>query len=204
MGPACIRPAAGFRKQVEKMILITGASGSVGKTVLQEAIRQQSKVRAMYRSKEEAAKAPSGSHPEGAFAASSFDRYIARTLDCCRIASCKTVLPTLPLAPVIRIIFSTCFLKPAAGRIQAGSCEPNALKAWYNGPLSAVKYAQICKLGVLYEGPPWLSRSSGHQRPERQVESPGGLASFFRAAAFRRTPQSPAGRQRKSSRRAAP
>ena len=42
------------------MILITGASGSVGKAVLQEAIRKASKVRAMYRSKEEAAKAPSG------------------------------------------------------------------------------------------------------------------------------------------------
>ena len=45
------------------MILITGASGSVGKAVLQEAIRQQSKVRAMYRSMEEAAKAPSGCEP---------------------------------------------------------------------------------------------------------------------------------------------
>ncbi len=43
------------------MILITGASGSVGKAVLQEASRKESKVRAMYRSKEEAAKAPSGS-----------------------------------------------------------------------------------------------------------------------------------------------
>ena len=32
---------------------------------------------------------------------------------------------------------------------------------------------------------PWLSRSSGHQRPERQVESASDLASFFRAAAFR-------------------
>ena len=42
------------------MILITGASGSVGKAVLQEASRKESKVRAMYRSKEEAAKAPSG------------------------------------------------------------------------------------------------------------------------------------------------
>ena len=42
------------------MILITGASGSVGKAVLQEAVRRESKVRAMYRSKEEAAKAPSG------------------------------------------------------------------------------------------------------------------------------------------------
>ena len=42
------------------MILITGASGSVGKAVLQEAIRKESEVRAMYRSKEEAAKAPSG------------------------------------------------------------------------------------------------------------------------------------------------
>jgi uncharacterized protein YbjT (DUF2867 family) len=45
------------------MILITGASGSVGKTVLQEAIRKEAKVRAMYRSKEEAAKAPSGCVP---------------------------------------------------------------------------------------------------------------------------------------------
>ena len=43
------------------MILITGASGSVGKAVLQEASRKEPKVRAMYRSKEEAAKAPSGS-----------------------------------------------------------------------------------------------------------------------------------------------
>jgi uncharacterized protein YbjT (DUF2867 family) len=42
------------------MILITGASGSVGKVVLQETIPRQSKVRAMYRSKEEAAKAPAG------------------------------------------------------------------------------------------------------------------------------------------------
>jgi uncharacterized protein YbjT (DUF2867 family) len=42
------------------MILITGASGSVGKVVLQEACRKGSNVRAMYRSKEEAAKAPSG------------------------------------------------------------------------------------------------------------------------------------------------
>src|SRR5260370_40877821 len=45
------------------MILITGASGSVGKAVLQEAIRKESKVRAMYRSKDEAAKAPSGCEP---------------------------------------------------------------------------------------------------------------------------------------------
>jgi len=45
------------------MILITGASGSVGKVVLQEAIRTEPKVRAMYRSKEEAAKAPSGCEP---------------------------------------------------------------------------------------------------------------------------------------------
>jgi uncharacterized protein YbjT (DUF2867 family) len=42
------------------MFLITGASGSVGKAVLQEAMQGESKVRAMYRSKEEAAKAPSG------------------------------------------------------------------------------------------------------------------------------------------------
>jgi len=42
------------------MILITGSSGSVGKTVLQEAIRKESKVRGMYRSMEEAAKAPPG------------------------------------------------------------------------------------------------------------------------------------------------
>lgn len=42
------------------MILITGASGSVGKAVLQEVSRRESKFRAMFRSKEEAAKAPSG------------------------------------------------------------------------------------------------------------------------------------------------
>lgn len=42
------------------MILITGASGSVGKAVLQEACRTESGVRAMYRSREEATKAPRG------------------------------------------------------------------------------------------------------------------------------------------------
>ena len=42
------------------MIIITGASGSVGKAVLQEAIGSGSEVRGMFRSKEEAAKAPSG------------------------------------------------------------------------------------------------------------------------------------------------
>jgi uncharacterized protein YbjT (DUF2867 family) len=42
------------------MILITGASGSVGKAVLQEAIRKESQIRGMFRSKEDAAKVPSG------------------------------------------------------------------------------------------------------------------------------------------------
>jgi uncharacterized protein YbjT (DUF2867 family) len=42
------------------MILITGASGSVGKVVLAEVARSGEKHRAMYRSKEEAAKAPAG------------------------------------------------------------------------------------------------------------------------------------------------
>jgi uncharacterized protein YbjT (DUF2867 family) len=51
---------AGCRKWEQEMILITGASGSVGKVVLQEAIQKASKVLAMYRSKEEAAKAPAG------------------------------------------------------------------------------------------------------------------------------------------------
>ncbi len=45
------------------MILITGASGSVGKMVLREAIGKEPKIRAMYRSKEEAAKAPAGCEP---------------------------------------------------------------------------------------------------------------------------------------------
>ena len=42
------------------MILITGASGTVGKAVLAEVARSGEKHRAMYRSKEEAAKAPAG------------------------------------------------------------------------------------------------------------------------------------------------
>jgi uncharacterized protein YbjT (DUF2867 family) len=42
------------------MILITGASGSVGKAVLQEAIRKESQIRGMFRSKEDAAKVPPG------------------------------------------------------------------------------------------------------------------------------------------------
>ncbi len=43
------------------MILITGASGSVGKAVLAEVARSGEKHRAMYRSKAEAGKAPAGS-----------------------------------------------------------------------------------------------------------------------------------------------
>src|SRR5260221_11076936 len=42
------------------MILITGASGSVGKAVLQEVRKSGAKHRAMYRSAEEAAKGPAG------------------------------------------------------------------------------------------------------------------------------------------------
>jgi uncharacterized protein YbjT (DUF2867 family) len=42
------------------MILITGASGNVGKAVLQEAIRNGGDLRAMYRSEKDAANAPSG------------------------------------------------------------------------------------------------------------------------------------------------
>jgi uncharacterized protein YbjT (DUF2867 family) len=42
------------------MILITGASGTVGKAVLKAVARSGAKHRAMYRSKEEAAKAPAG------------------------------------------------------------------------------------------------------------------------------------------------
>src|SRR5260370_7587636 len=59
---ACIRLAGTIRKNgSNKMLLITGASGSVGKAVLQEAIRTRSKVRGMFRSKEHAAKPPSQS-----------------------------------------------------------------------------------------------------------------------------------------------
>jgi uncharacterized protein YbjT (DUF2867 family) len=45
------------------MFLITGASGSVGRAVLLEAVRKEPKVRAMFRSKEDAAKAPSECEP---------------------------------------------------------------------------------------------------------------------------------------------
>jgi uncharacterized protein YbjT (DUF2867 family) len=45
----------------ETMILITGASGTVGKVVLAEVAKSGQKHRGLYRSKEEAAKAPSGS-----------------------------------------------------------------------------------------------------------------------------------------------
>jgi uncharacterized protein YbjT (DUF2867 family) len=46
--------------QENEMILITGASGSVGKAVLAEVARSGQKHRAMYRSNTEAAKAPAG------------------------------------------------------------------------------------------------------------------------------------------------
>jgi uncharacterized protein YbjT (DUF2867 family) len=43
-----------------QMILITGASGNVGKAMLHEVARKEPRFRGMYRSKEEAAKAPAG------------------------------------------------------------------------------------------------------------------------------------------------
>lgn len=45
------------------MILVTGASGNVGGTVLQELLRAGASVRSMYRSEEDAAKAPAGANP---------------------------------------------------------------------------------------------------------------------------------------------
>lgn len=45
------------------MILVTGASGNVGGAVLQELLRAGAPVRAMYRSREDAAKAPAGANP---------------------------------------------------------------------------------------------------------------------------------------------
>jgi len=45
------------------MILVTGASGNVGVVVLQELMRAGAPVRSMFRSSEDAAKAPAGSNP---------------------------------------------------------------------------------------------------------------------------------------------
>jgi uncharacterized protein YbjT (DUF2867 family) len=56
-------PSRAAQNRSEKMILITGASGSVGKAVLQEVSRKESKFRGMFRSKQEAAQAPSGCEP---------------------------------------------------------------------------------------------------------------------------------------------
>src|ERR1700739_2416989 len=57
----------GFQNRIKEtivgrtnMILVTGASGNVGKTVLQEVATSGAKHRAMYRSAAEAAKAPAG------------------------------------------------------------------------------------------------------------------------------------------------
>ena len=45
------------------MILVTGASGNVGNAVLRDLLQAGAPVRAMYRSTEEAAKAPAGANP---------------------------------------------------------------------------------------------------------------------------------------------
>jgi uncharacterized protein YbjT (DUF2867 family) len=56
---------SGFRncqQQEGAMILVTGASGNVGGAVLQELLKAGAPVRSMYRTAEEAAKAPSGAY----------------------------------------------------------------------------------------------------------------------------------------------
>jgi uncharacterized protein YbjT (DUF2867 family) len=61
--PALRKPGALSREKLIRrtiMILITGASGNVGKTVLQEVAKSGAKHKAMYRSGQEAAKAPKG------------------------------------------------------------------------------------------------------------------------------------------------
>jgi uncharacterized protein YbjT (DUF2867 family) len=45
------------------MILVTGASGNVGRAVLEELLRSSASVRSMYRSAGDAAKAPAGTNP---------------------------------------------------------------------------------------------------------------------------------------------
>src|ERR1700739_3337024 len=55
--------ATSFKKKIvweTIMILITGASGNVGKTVLQEVVKSGAKHRAMYRSAGEGGKGPAG------------------------------------------------------------------------------------------------------------------------------------------------
>src|ERR1700676_2190172 len=47
-------------RQENAMILVTGASGTVGKALLNEVARSGARHKAMYRSAEEAAKAPAG------------------------------------------------------------------------------------------------------------------------------------------------
>src|SRR5713226_870214 len=56
-----LRCSRGQRSSGERaMILVTGASGTVGKALLKEVARSGAKHRAMYRSPDEAAKAPAG------------------------------------------------------------------------------------------------------------------------------------------------
>src|SRR5260221_12590301 len=57
------RPAACFQSGERTVILVTGASGTVGKAVLKEVARSSAKHKAMHRSADEAAKAPSGTSP---------------------------------------------------------------------------------------------------------------------------------------------
>jgi uncharacterized protein YbjT (DUF2867 family) len=52
-----------YRKQEDTMILVTGASGNVGGAVLRELLQAGAPVRGMYRSPEEAAKAPAAANP---------------------------------------------------------------------------------------------------------------------------------------------
>src|ERR1700731_1191011 len=115
--------------------------------------------------------------PVGALAASCAERYIAVCCAPLRATSFSTALPTVPLAPVTRIIVrSPKSNLPRLRKRYSLKPPPTFARQWYKYGESAGSTHNFVSPGVQYERQSWVSGTGHNQRSKRKVESFGGVA----------------------------
>src|SRR5438477_10210401 len=124
--------------------------------------------------------------PDGAFAASFLDLYIARCALPVRATSLKTVRPTVPLAPVIRIMTLSFIVRSSKSYAFEETQHPRKMVQPWLGHRKGAQFCKLgfCKFGGCREGSLRMSRAGNHQRNRREVEGAGHLASGLRAQAL--------------------